>query len=524
MYNVKGIIDKLLYFNKDNNDINRIENACTELKNGRISYLSVLYEAVFSDIKSDRNLAVYTISKYMDSLNSNQIIGLNDSFRISSYWNCNIDWRNVNLDRLRYNIDFDCYLWILRLGTFHSNGYFRQKCLEQLMNMDKSNKSICYIVLRLNDWVLEVRNVAIKACEKITALNVDEIIGILPYIDKIDGGLRKNEDEFNVIRNVVYDSICEHFGEIDLNKLFRYEEKIRKSLYKIILKKKIVNDEQVISFLKKEKSSYCQGVLLDLYFQHYDYTTEDLDVLLNCKSKLVQRKALEKKYSLVGDYWDGVEELLLADASGVRELARYVLVKHTDIDPRIYYLDRLESEYKRVCIVGIGECGIKEDAKLLLPYIDDEDTVIGKVALHSVSKLLGTDATELLYSLLDDKRLVIMRSACREIAKNDIKLGAKRVYELIEHTDSDYLKDKMICRLVRENSWERLPYLLMLYWYENDFLRKIIQDAVKKRGTYGRVDKTHAYEIRSIMNDEKYNIPQKLREQIEFDLKYVMQS
>ena len=269
-----------------------------------------------------------------------------------------------------------------------------------------------------------------------------------------------------------YNSICDHFEEIDLIELSNYDEKIRESLYKIMLKYKLVNAEQILSFIKKEKSSHCQDVLLDLYFQHYNYSIEDLDLLLACKSKLVLRKVLEKKYSLVGGYWPGVEELLLSDASGVREMVRYILRKHTDIDARTYYLDRLESEYKRICIVGIGECGSKNDADILLPYIDEQDTVIGKAALHSVSKLLGTDASELLYSRLFDKRPVIMRSACREIAKNNIKLGSKRVYELIENTNSSYLKEKMIYRLIHENSWERLPYLLMLYWYEDEYLKR----------------------------------------------------
>ncbi len=524
MKRFKDITQRLLYFNKEFKDMNAIERACIELRIGRISSLPVLYEAAFSSLKYDSSLAAHEITKYMEVLNYKQIISLNDSFRISSYWNCNIDWRNVDLDKLINDVGLYSYLWMLRLGTFHSNGYFRQKCIEKLAYVDKTNDYLCFIVLRLNDWVSEVRSAAFKACEKINDLSVDETIGLLPYIDKIDGGLRKNEVEFNHIRNMIYISICDHFDEIDLIKLSHYDEKTRESLYKIMLKYKLVNAEQILSFIKKEKSSHCQDVLLDLYFQHYNYSLEDLDLLLACKSKLVQRKTLEKKYSIVGEYWPGVEELLLSDASGVREMVRYILRKHTDIDGRTYYLDRLESEYKRVCIVGIGEYGSKNDADILLPYIDDQDTVIGKATLHSISKLLGADASELLYSRLFDERPVIMRSACREIAKNNIKLGSKRVYELIVHTNSRYLREKMIYSLVRENSWERLPYLLMLYWYEDEYLRLLIQDAATKRGTYGRVDNTYASEIRSIMNDERYNIPQMIKEQIEFDLKYVIKS
>ena len=176
MKSFRDIKESLLYFNKDFKDMNAIERACVELRIGRISSLAVLYEAVFSDTKSDSSLAAHEITKYMKSLNYKQIINLNDSFRISSYWNCKIDWRNVDLDELLHIVGLYSYLWMLRLGTFHSNGYFRQRCIEKLADVDKTNDYLCYVVLRLNDWVLEVRSAAFKACQKINDLSIDKTI------------------------------------------------------------------------------------------------------------------------------------------------------------------------------------------------------------------------------------------------------------------------------------------------------------------------------------------------------------
>ncbi len=113
MKRFRDINERLLYFNKEFKDMNKVERACIELRIGRISSLPVLYEAAFSSLKFDSSLAAHEISKYMDSLNFNQIIRLNDSFRICSFWNCNIDWRNVDLDKLIYDVGFYSYLWLL---------------------------------------------------------------------------------------------------------------------------------------------------------------------------------------------------------------------------------------------------------------------------------------------------------------------------------------------------------------------------------------------------------------------------
>lgn len=49
------------------------------------------------------------------------------------------------------------YVAILCMGTFHSNGYFRQSCMEELAQYEES---LPFLVIRLNDWVEEIRNSA----------------------------------------------------------------------------------------------------------------------------------------------------------------------------------------------------------------------------------------------------------------------------------------------------------------------------------------------------------------------------
>lgn len=80
----------------------------------------------------------------------------------------------------------------------------------------------------------------------------------------------------------------------------------------------------------------------------------------------------------------------------------------------------------------------------------------------------------------------------------------------------------MAYQLLRERSWDRIPYILQLYWYEEEIIRKVLQRGVYGRSVYSRISKEAAEQIRSLLYNEKYNIPQQLQKSIEFDLKFVV--
>lgn len=46
------------------------------------------------------------------------------------------------------------------------------------------------------------------------------------------------------------------------------------------------------------------------------------DVYLENKSAVVRRKALDRKYAIIKDYWVGIEKLLLDNSKGVRETVK----------------------------------------------------------------------------------------------------------------------------------------------------------------------------------------------------------
>ena len=69
-----------------------------------------------------------------------------------------IDWKKVLPAGLADSIvNRQAWLNVMRLGTLHPNGYFRERCMRIL---EEDEESFGYIVLRLNGWVRQVRETA----------------------------------------------------------------------------------------------------------------------------------------------------------------------------------------------------------------------------------------------------------------------------------------------------------------------------------------------------------------------------
>lgn len=500
---------------------NIIKQAVEELRQGKQNYLFVIYQALASHDKETIDYAAVEIARYMRNLNADRIIRLDECFRQYTSIEWIISWENVNIDLWEKSIrQREAYLWVLRLGTFHPNGYFREKCIVRLA---EDNESLKFVLLRLNDWVKPVRESAEKAAfKRILKLNAEELVTCLPYLAKVRRGVRRDWKMLQGLEKHIADRIQQQLHNVDLKNLGRYDIKARKYLYRILIEHNILRKAEADYVLDREKNGQCQFLLVTLIFNHFELSMEELNTYLNHKNKVVQRKAMEQKYHILGTYWDGLEEMLLSTSIGVREQAGYILRKHTGIDIVAYYAKRLETPRKKICILGIGECGRAEDAELLLCYLDDADAGIVKNTLHAVSKLLKTKADEIFWKYLQDERPVVQRAAYREIVANRSIYGAKRVYELFIGTESSLLKEKLAYQLLRESSWDRLSYVLRLYCYKEESIREIIRRGVYGRNIYGHISKRDAEEIREILYDKKYGIPETIQKNIEFDLRFVV--
>lgn len=511
--------DSISFFDEKNTLI----QVADQLNQGHENYLPKIYQNVFSSSKDIANLAAQIVSDYMKTLDYPQIIRLSDCFRDYTSIEWFINWKDVDLKELKRTIDDEEeYLWVVRLGTFHPNGYFREKCICELEN---DPESIKYIILRYNDWAVPVRVKAVKACGGLCQNLSEDVFDMLPFLEKVyrserrdDGDIRRLED---IISSKIY-AILNASGWRNIKKLDGYNKWV---LYRLLLRCERLNKDEIKDIMQKEKNGQCLREIVTVFFRKYHVYIDDLDDLLKSRSVFVKRKALEKKYELVKDYWDGLEKMLISPSKGVREIVSFILHHKTDIDIRSYYLTYLENadeSEKAICILGIGENGVASDADYLMEFLDEESSRIVKSVLHAIGILCPKCVSEIYWKYLQDDRMNVMCQSYREIISHEISFGAERVYNLFCQTESILLKKKLANMLVRESCWDRMPYLLMLFWYEDDEIRERIRDGLKARSMYASISEKRAEWIQDILEEEKYHIPEKVKKDILFELKYVI--
>ena len=258
--------------------------------------------------------------------------------------------------------------------------------------------------------------------------------------------------------------------------------------------------------------------LMSLFVKQYELSVEELDEFINHKSIMVQRKSIEQKYAMLGKPWDGLENKLLSPSANIRETVRYIFNKNGGFDSRSYYLERLDTSDVKICILGIGETGKPEDKEILLKYLDDSRAGVVKNTLHALGMLCGEKLSDLFWKYLNDDRQTVVLQAYREISAHNIRYGAEKIYDLFMSTDSELIKKKLAYMLVREQYWDRIPYVLMLFNYDDMNIRNVIRLGSKWKSSYYPLSKQQALYIKEVLENEQYQIPDSVRRDVLFNL------
>ena len=496
----------------------RLEKMIKDLKAGDMGSIPWIYTFVVSKDPSIVKTAAATLANYVDTMDPKYLISFDEQFRSYTSVEWSIDWQHVDISRMKSIIgDEKTFLWMMRLGTFNPNGYYREKCINRLHS---DPGSYIFVLLRLKDWVLEVRIAAKKACYDISSLSFHELVNCLSALEKVKRSKRSDPFFLRELEARLSERITQLSPGFEKAYLKCFDVPTRRTLYRILLENSCLKKEEVKALLNSENHAQCLYCIMSLYIEKYSLTAEELDEFTDHKSYSVQRRAIEQKYNLTGSSWPGLENKLLSPSMPIRELARFILKKHDNFDCRKYYIEHLDHSDRRACIAGLGETGRSEDAELLMPFLEDPDAGTVKVTLHALGSLSGERSSDVFWKYLQDERQNVAIQAYREITKLKIRYGAKQIYELLEKTDSEHLRIKLAYRLTHETYWEQVPYALMLFSDSNERIRDTVRRALTWKPTraYSGTTEENAKFIEEVLNDEHYNISESVKKYVLFNL------
>jgi len=319
--------------------------------------------------------------------------------------------------------------FVFGLLSFYPNGHVRKAATKALAAASNSSV-IPFLLIRANDWVNPVRNIALKALQRrIKAKDAAGFGNSLPLVDDLLDCKRHDHKE---LVTSIYELLGS--GESDEHLLEGLRSGCRFTTRSCIRLATEFHRQQVCEFALSCNDDVTRLIaakyLLD---QSPPETAKQLaGQLLEDRFAEVRGEALRTMVRLnVSDLRELLVAALIDRSAGVRQLAGYYTHKIYDTDLAEFYRSRLPSlsgRMKSTCILGVGIYGKKEDVSLLVPFLTEQRVGLERAAIRSIARLDLNNHAELLINALQSPRPGVSKEACLALQKRT-DLGDREAVE-----------------------------------------------------------------------------------------------
>jgi len=497
-----------------------IEKELEKLESGDITALRTVYCAFALGDPKLMGRVAGVIRRELEPYSLNQMIALYERFRTFTSLEWSIDWAAVPLEKIIGNLEEKDRRYVLIVGTFHPNGYFRERCMEALFG---ERQALPYLLLRANDWAGPVRERAFSLIEKyLETCKTGEILYSLPVVEKLKRSGRRSDAQMEKLGKEIFARLEQTLKGADWSELWPEDFSVRKSLYRISMDMGLLTLEQMNRWLSREKDFCGRMILVRGILSHPDCTLAEAEACLSYPNCQVRKKALEYKYEHLKSGWPGLERFLLDSGHGVRDYAAYILERHTEFDIRGYYLEHLKDEKPEYAILGLSEYSRRGNVPLLLRGLKNPVERVQRCTLTALGRQEDFDDEELLWRFLLNKKPGISKAAYLAIRKREFRLGAERLYHAYCQAEEEHLHRYLLHLLLNENSWSRMPWLIRLYRKDLPCQeRQWIYGGLCCRSLYTKVPDAQKEEILRALKERGEELPEGMKKDILFDLKHV---
>lgn len=336
-------------------------------------------------------------------------------------------------------LDFEPNITIHLLGvaSLNSSGYVREKALKLISGV-KHPSAIPYVLLRLNDWVRSIRNLAEHILKNmLTADNISLFINYFALINRLQNSVRV--DLKNIKKEIIDFLKDDLFSDIIVSQLKHPQVKTRLFCYEL-LKERIVKDDKIITYALQDKSFEVRMWLvqaISVLEPKAQYAF--IEKLIHDKSAKVKTAVLREYEDVVClKFRDRLEGLLVDENASVREEARFIVKKRSIIIdiPEFYRQQILRNPIPGV-ILGLGETGEKRDFDVVCSYRLHEEIKIRLAALMAMWHLSPVDALGFVMDALNSDIPKIRKTVKRLLKRTKMPEILSAMKEKLRSEDHD---------------------------------------------------------------------------------------
>ena len=423
----------------------------------------------------------------MHIVSSKDLIWFDQYFRqrTSSWSHYNSDWNKLNPTNLKLIFKFPGFqLPLLGLLSFHGSGYVREEATKRL-DLINNGHEIPFILLRLNDWVAQVRNKAEEAIEKrITNRYAQHLLSNIYLISSLSRSGRYDHSLFieavhNLMRkDELKDAVRKTLHSDDIY--------IRRECYKIVLKSDIsyligviqegISDSDVVvrNNIIKSLKRIPDYNLLEQYLKKLekDPFMPNRREVLNLYIELFPKISDDKLITALFD-----------PHPSIRYEARYYLSKNTNIDFAEKYREAINNPVGKDLIGiigGLGETGKSSDAKLIANYLKHKTAKIRKVSIKAIAKLSAEKFRESFLALVMDDSSRVSKEAALALLQCRYQSIVQELWDAFEKSDKIHVAKNILFIVSKLSKWEGIIYIIEALASKHEVIKELANDYLNR--------------------------------------------
>lgn len=373
-----------------------------------------------------------------------------------------IKYTKVKLELLDNLLKFptEISIHLLGIASLNSNGYVREKALKLIFEI-KSTSSVPYILLRLNDWVLSVRELAEYILKNmLTAENIEIFIDNAYLVNKLQNVLRV---DLKNIRQKIVDYLKDDSLVDKIKQGLKHKQVKTRLFCYMLLWDKIAFEDDVIATALKDKC-----------FEIRMWIVEAIKILEQEKRNFIIGKLLEDKSAKVKtailriyediiclNFRESLEKLLVDEHASVRDEVRFISKKHLFIkDFAEFYRQQIYYNLTSGALLGLGETGDKSDYLTVSGLKTHKENKIRLAVMAAMWNLSKEDTVRHVLNSLDTDVAKIKKTAKKLLKSSKMPVV---LFEMKERLQSDDVDNQLFALEViyRYGGWQSLECILL---------------------------------------------------------------
>ena len=434
---------------------------------GDVGVVPGIAPALLSGNRDEAYAAARTISALLAQAGPEELIALSERMRSSWFLGDPFgdEWLRLTPRELQKWVGpGEPGILVLRLSSFHANGYVREAAVMRLALLN-DGAELPYLLLRLNDWVPQVRAAALDAVVKrVRPDYVEHFVDNLELVVRLESV--KRSDQGDVLAAISSLLALPSARTPMIAAMHSRSATVRRASFRFLTRNSpddlaalltaalSVEDPIVRLWVARTALAELRG----------DALRGVLDSLDSDRSALVRREALAAWADhFPGEAFDRLMAGAMDTRAATRAEARFRLRDRGVDFAQIYRAALATDRPVRLAsaVAGLTETGRPEDASALRPLLSHQSPRVRRAAVRGLVWLAGERYLDAAFDVLRDPARSVSSAAGESLKPHVQALGGPRLWSLLDSSNPEHVRECGLLLLERLPKWDAVSYLLL---------------------------------------------------------------